>query len=78
MMGVRSKLAHVGEKKKNYPWLGINPDHGFIVLFTSANWGVVVWSNNARYPHRPVGLAEGWEEDCFIPFNGAITLESAE
>lgn len=72
-MPLKSTIAFGPEKPRNvYPYLGINNTKTFVVLFTSVNYGVVVWSDG---PHgRQIGLNEGWAETNFTPFNGTITL----
>lgn len=71
---VEEKVVKVGV---DYPILKrfVEGSVDFVVLFTSLDEGTVVQLTHAD--DRQLGEHDTeWDESCFIPFNGKVTLEN--
>jgi hypothetical protein len=73
---VKTTVTEATEARgKAYPYMGILPDKGIIVLFTSEDTGMVLHKGEGRWP---VGDYEDgqWREEDFAVFQGTLTLEN--
>lgn len=76
-MAVEAKLQELGIHKdeRHYPYLGIFPDNGLIVLFVSSGKGTVVQSYHDPIPKDAFGAySDGWSEKAFEPLSSKKTV----
>lgn len=61
-------------KPREYPYLAINKNHEFIVLFSEPRVGVIVYSGVSRYELGKLDTT--WYEENFEPFHGYVTISA--
>lgn len=68
---------------RNYPWCGIHPDYGHVVLFHKRNCGTMLFPPLVHplrplqhsCANKPIGhYSDSWHEGFFTPYAGKITL----
>ena len=59
-----------------YPCLKRSTVTGVIVLFSDAETGTVIHSAAVKGSSYAIGdFGDGWDETCFLPFLGSVTLK---